>query len=56
MLISNGDLVRFNNLDIGIPLLAVWRAYDANGGLKLYPHNDEAHAVYHRVVGLRFKS
>lgn len=57
MLICNGDLVRFNNPDTGIPLSAVWRAVHPEpfSDLKLYPYNDEADAVYHRVVGLRFK-
>lgn len=55
MLTYKGDFVRFNNPDIGVPLSAVWRAFDSDGGLKLYPHNDEAVAVYHRVTGLRFK-
>lgn len=58
MLTYKGDFVRFNNPDIGIPLSAVWRAVHPEpfSDLKLYPHNDEADAVYHRVVGLRFKS
>ena len=57
MLISKGDLVRFNNPDIGIPLLAVWRVIAAEpAGLILYPYNGEARVVYYRVVGLRFKS
>ena len=56
MLISNGDLVRFNNPNIGVPLSAVWRVKRTPGGLKLDPHNDDARAVYHRVAGLRFKS
>ena len=56
MLTYKGDFVRFNNPDIGIPLLAVWRAFDTATGLKLHPHNDKARAVKQRVAGLRFKS
>ena len=55
MLISKGDLVRCNNPDIGIPLLAVWRVVDTVGGLKLHPNNAEARAAYYCVAGLRFK-
>lgn len=55
MLTYKGDFVRFNNPDIGVPLSAVWRAFDAGTGLKLYPHNDKALAVAQRVAGLRFK-
>lgn len=55
MLTYKGDFVRFNNPDIGVPLSAVWRAFDTATGLKLYPHNDKALAVAQRVAGLRFK-
>ena len=56
MLISKGDLVRPNNINIGIPLLSVWRVISTIGGLKLYPYNAVARDVRHRVAGLRFKS
>ena len=56
MLISKWDLVRCNNPDIGIPLLAVWRVLGTVGGLELYPHNFKARGVHYRVAGLRFKS
>ena len=56
MLISKGDLVRPNNLGLGLPLLSVWRVIGTAGGLKLYPYNDKARDVRDLVVGLRFKS
>ena len=55
MLISKGDLVRPNNLSLGLPLLSVWRVISTVGGLKLYPYNVEARGGYGEV-GLRFKS
>ena len=56
MLTYKGDFVRFNNPDIGIPLLAVWLVIDTVGGLQLHPYNNKAREVRHRVAGLRFKS
>ena len=56
MLISNWDLVRPKNFSLGLPLLSVWRVIGTVGGLELYPHNDKARDVQHRVAGLRFKS
>ena len=56
MLISKGDLVRPNNLSLGLPLMSVWRVTFTVGGLKLHPHNARAYEVQHRVAGLRFKS
>ena len=56
MLISKGDLVRPNNLSLGLPLLSVWRVTGTIGGLKLYPYNTRARDVQNRVAGLRYKS
>ena len=56
MLISKGDLVRPNNLGLGLPLMSVWRVTFTVGGLKLHPHNAKAYEVQHRVASLRFKS
>lgn len=55
MLISHGDKVRPNNTNLGLPLWSIWRVISTIGGLKLYPHCDDAAAVQHRVAGLRFK-
>ena len=56
MRIACDDKVRPNNTDLGLPLWSRWRVLGTIGGLKLYPHNDEAKAVKHLVAGLRFKS
>lgn len=55
MLISKGDLVRPNNIDLGLPRFSVWRVIGTAGGLRLHPHNDRALDVSDRVAGLRYK-
>ena len=55
MLISKGDLVRPNKINLALPLWSLWRVIDTIGGLKLYPYSSDAAAVKHLVAGLRFK-
>ena len=55
MLISKGDLVRPNNINLGLPLWSLWRVLSTIGGLKLYPYGSDATAVKHLGIGLRFK-
>ena len=56
MRIACDDKVRPNNPNLGLPISSIWRVLSTIGGLKLYPHSDDAAAVQHLVVGLRFKS
>ena len=56
MRIACDDKVRPNNPNLGLPISSIWRVLSTIGGLKLYPHSDDAAAVQHLVAGLRFKS
>ena len=56
MLISKGDLVRPSKINLGLPLFSVWRVISTVGGLRLYPHNAQAHDAHHLVTGLLYKS